>query len=50
MEQVGEGSRLSERVTRAMTEDNELIGWFKMVVGDLNGVRGQVFKHMYIPT
>jgi hypothetical protein len=43
--------RLSEVNTRAMSRgQDELIGKFKMVAGDVISIRGQVLEYTYIPT
>jgi hypothetical protein len=43
--------KLSEVNTRAVSRrQNELIGRFKMVAGDLINIRGKVMEYTYIPT
>ena len=43
--------KLSEVNTRAVSrEQNELVGKFKMVAGDMVSIRGQVMEYTYIPT
>ena len=43
--------RLSEVNARAMSRgQNELVCEFKMAVGDMVSIRGQVMEYMYIPT
>ena len=40
-----------EIVNRAMTRgQNELIGEFKMLAGDVISIRGYIMKYTYIPT
>ena len=42
--------KLSEVNTRAVSRgQNELIGKFKMAVGDVISIRGQGMEYMYIP-
>ena len=41
----------SEVNTRAVSrEQNDLVGKFKMVAGDMVSIRGQVMEYTYIPT
>ena len=42
--------KLSEVNTRAVSRrQNELVGKFKMAVGDMVSIRGHVMEYMYIP-
>jgi hypothetical protein len=42
--------KLFEVNTRAVSRgQNELVGKFKMVVGDMVSIRGQVMEYTYIP-
>ena len=52
---MGDGGKikwkLSEVNTRAVSRgQNELIGKFKMVVGDVISIRGQFMEYTYTPT
>ena len=43
--------RLSEVNARAVSRgQNELVGKFKMVAGDMVNIRGKVMEYTYIPT
>ena len=42
--------KLFEVNTKAVSREDELIGKFKMVVGDVISIKGQVMEFMYIPT
>ena len=43
--------KLSEVNTTAVSRgQNELVGNFKIAVGDMVSIRGQVMEYMYIPT
>jgi hypothetical protein len=43
--------KLFEVNVRAVSRrQNELVGKFKMAVGDMVSIRGQVMEYMYIPT
>ena len=43
--------RLSEINARVVSRgQNELVGKFKMVAGDMVSIRGQVMEYTYIPT
>ena len=43
--------KLSEVNTRAVSKrQNELVGKFNMVVGDMVSIRGQVMEYTYVPT
>ena len=45
------GGKLSEVNARTVSRrQNELVGKFKMAVGDLVSIRGQVMEYTYIPT
>ena len=53
--QGGDGGKikwkLSEVNTRAVSRgQDELIGNFKMLLGDVISIKGQVMEYMYIPT